>query len=101
MTQLEYEEIQKGDSLYFARIMPSFGYYEIHDVVLVTKYEDHCSVCELKTKQSFIFNLKNLCEHLYVGKEEALTYLKDTKKKNKDVKVYAKNKDTGIEREEE
>ena len=100
MTKLEYEEIQKGDSLYFARIMPSFGYYEIHDVVLVTKYDDHCSVCELKTKQSFIFNLKTLQDQLYVDREEASTYLKDMKKKYKDVKVYAKTKDVVAESEE-
>ena len=100
MTKLEYEEIQKGDSLYFARIMPSFGYYEIHDVVLVTKYDDHCSVCELKTKQSFIFNLKTLQDQLYVDREEALAYIKEMKKKNKDVKVYAKTKDVVAESEE-
>ena len=100
MTKLEYEEIQKGDSLYFARIMPSFGYYEIHDVVLVTKYDDHCSVCELKTKQSFIFNLKTLQDQLYVDREEALAYIKEMKKKNKDVKVYAKTKDAVAESEE-
>ena len=100
MTKLEYEEIQKGDSLYFARIMPSLGYYEIHDVVLVTKYDDHCSVCELKTKQSFIFNLKTLQDQLYVDREEALAYIKEMKKKNKDVKVYAKTKDVVAESEE-
>ena len=100
MTLTEYEDIQKGDALYFARIMPSFGYYEIHDVILVTKYDDHCSVCELKTKQSFLFNLKTLQEQLYVDREEALTYLKDMKKKNKDVRVYAKTKDVEAESEE-
>lgn len=100
MTQLEYEEIQKGDALCFARIIPKFGYYEIHDVVMVTKYDDHCSVCELKTKQSFIFNQKNMYEQLYLDREEALTYLKNEKKKNKDVKVYAKTKDTSTESED-
>ena len=100
MTQLEYEEIQKGDQLYFARIMPSFGYYEIHDVVVVTKYDDHCTVCELKTKQSFIFNIKNIHEQLYVDREEALTYLKNKQKENKGVKVYAKTKNNETESEE-
>ena len=100
MTLTEYEDIQKGDSLYFARVMPSFGYYEIHDVVVVTKYDDHCSVCELKTKQSFIFNLKSLREQLFVDKEEASAYLKEMKKKNKDVKVYSKTKDIEAESEE-
>ena len=100
MTLLEYEDLQKGDTLYFARILPSFGYYEIHDVVIVTKYNDHCTVCELKTKQSFIFGLKNLQEQLYVDREEALTYLKNKQKENKGVKVYAKTKIDETESEE-
>ena len=100
MTQVEYDEIQKGDQLYFARIMPSFGYYEIHDVIVVTKYDDHCCVCELKTKQSFIFNLKTLQEQLYLDRDEALAYLKKKQKENKNVKVYAKTKNNETESEE-
>ena len=101
MTQLEYEDIQKGDSLYFARMLPSFNYYEIHNVVLVTKQSDYCTVCETKTKQSFIFNLKNMYEQLYVDKDEALEYLKGMKKKNKGVKVYSIAKEKSTESEEE
>ena len=100
MTQLEYEDIQKGDSLYFARMMPSFGYYEIHDVVVVTKADDYCTVCETKTKQSFIFNLKSMYQQLYVNRDEALTYLKEEKKKNKNIKVYSKTKEESTESEE-
>ena len=100
MTHLEYEDIQKGDSLYFARMMPSFGYYEIHDVVLVTKQNDYCTVCETKTKQSFIFNLKSMYKQLYIDRDEALTYLKEQKKKNKNVKVYSKTKEESAESEE-
>lgn len=89
MTQLQYEEIQKGDKLYFARIMPKFGYYEIHDVVMVSKYDDHCTVCETKTKQSFLFNVNdNSVEPLFIDREDALAYLKKKQKENKNVKKY-------------
>lgn len=98
MTFNEYQDCQRGDKLYFARIMPKFGYYEIHDVVMVNKYDDHCSVCETKTKQSFLFNVKeNGVDTLFVDRDEALKYLKDEKKKNKDVKLFVVNEEGGDE----
>ena len=96
MTFNEYQDCQRGDKLYFARIMPKFGYYEVHDVVMVNKYDDHCSVCETKTKQSFLFNVKeDRIRPLFVDRDEALQYLKDEKKNNKDVKVYATSEERG------
>ena len=98
MTLQEYEKCQRKDKLYYARIIPKFGYYEIHDVVMVSKYDNHCSVCETKTKQSFMFNVKGngIC-NLFVDREEALNYLKDEKKKNKDVKLYVTSEERGDE----
>lgn len=90
MTKEQYEKLKKGDALCFARIMPSFGYYEIHDVQVVTKYDDHCTVTEKKTKQSFLFNIENAIKHLYVNRSDALDFLKTEKEKNKNAKVYAK-----------
>jgi len=101
MTRLEYEDIQKGDALCFARIMPMFGYYEIHDVVVVSKCHDYCVVCETKTKQSFLLLMKDIENKLYIDREDALTFLKEEKKKNKDVKVYSKTKEQSTESEEE
>lgn len=100
MTQLQYEDIQKGDALYFARIMPKFGYYEIHDVVMVTKYNDYCTVCETKTKQCFLLSVKDIEDRLYIIRDDALGYLREEEKKNKDVKVYTKTKDVETESEE-
>ena len=94
MTQLQYDDIQKGDKLYFARIMPKFGYYEIHDVVMVTKYDDHCTVTETKTKQSFLLMNKDIANKLYIKRDDALVFLRAEENKNKDIKVYAKNKES-------
>ena len=101
MTQLQYEDLQKGDALYFARIMPRFGYYEIHDVVMVTKYDDHCTVCDTKTKQCFLLGSKDIENRLHIIRDDALQYLLDEQEKNKDIKVYSKTKESSTESEEE
>ena len=100
MTKEEYDKLKKGDELHFARVMPRLGYYEIHDVVVVTKYDDHCSVSEKKTKQAFLFSTSNALECLYFDRKDALDYLKEEKKNNKDVKVYSFSREESIESEE-
>ena len=90
MTKKQYKNLKKGDSLFFARTMPVFGYYEIHEVHLVTKYDDHCTITDTKTKQSFLLDIKNVLTNLFIVRKEASDYLKSEKEKNKKVKVYNK-----------
>lgn len=87
MTKTEYDEIEKGDPLFYARVMPELGYYEIHNVTLVTKQDDYCTVTEGKTKQMFLFIKKDIYSRLYLKRAEALEFLKEQKIAYKDVKV--------------
>lgn len=100
MTLEEYNECERGDKLYYARIMPRFGYYEIHNVIMVHKYDDHCSVTENKSKQSFLFFVKDdgIC-NLFIDRDKALQYLKEEKKNNQNVKVYTQEKENNEESE--
>lgn len=100
MTKEQYDNLKKGDILHFARIMPRLGYYECHEVIVAAKYDDHCTVAEKKTKQSFIFLTSKALEHLYIKRNDALEYLKEVKKNNKDVKVYAMTKEETTESED-
>jgi hypothetical protein len=99
MTKEQYDKLQKGDELHFARVMAKLGYYEIHDVVVVSKSDDHCTVSEKKTKQAFLFSTSNALNQLYIERKDALEYLKEEKKNNKDVKTYSltKEESTGSE----
>lgn len=100
MTKEEYDKLRKGDELHFARVMAKLGYYEIHDVVVVSKSDDHCTVSEKKTKQSFLFGINNALEQLHINRSEALDYLKEEKKKNKDIKMYSLTKEESTESED-
>ena len=93
MTVKEYQNAQRGDKLHYVRVMPTLGYYEIHDLILVSKYDDHCSATETKTKQSFIFIGEHIYEDLYYNRNEALEHLKELKNKYKNVKVITERED--------
>ena len=100
MTKEQFDKLKKGDELYFARVMARLGYYEIHDVIVVSKSDDHCTVSEKKTKQSFIFSTSNAMNQLHINRNEALDYLKEEKKRNKDVKMYSLTKEESTESED-
>lgn len=100
MTKEQYDKLKKSDELHFARVMPKLGYYEIHDVVVVSKSDDHCTVSEKKTKQAFLFATSNALEYLHIDRSDALDYLKEAKKNNKDVKMYSLTKEESTESED-
>lgn len=100
MTLEEYKNCRRGDKLYYARIIPTFGYYEIHNVIMVSTYDNYCSATESKSKQSFLFFVKEdgIC-NLFIDRDEALQYLKEEKKKYKSVQVYTQDKENNEESE--
>ena len=94
MSDVKLDELHKHDKVLFTRIMPKLGYYEIHDCVVATLHNvlhdnsDYCTVCDTKTKQSFLIHKPRVEEVLFRDRRLALEYLEEEKRINKDVKVY-------------
>lgn len=93
MTVQEYEELERGDIVYYARIMPQLGYYEVHTLVIITHLEEYCTGTESESKQTFIFNPKNACMYLFKERDDAVNALKEFKIKYKDVRIICDRKD--------
>lgn len=93
MTIQEYDELERGDKVYYTRIMPQLGYYEIHNLHIVTHDDEYCTGAESESKQTFIFNKNNACMYLFLQRDEALQALKDFKTKYKDVRIITDRKD--------
>ena len=95
MSDVVFEEINIPEVLYFARILPPFGYYEIHELKINHRYEnpkdhnqDYIAGSDKDTKQRFTFGKKSAEEKLFHDRDKALKYLQQEEKENKDVKVY-------------
>lgn len=87
MSDIDYEELQKGDSVIFARALPRIGYYELLDLHIVSVYEKYCTGADLKTKQTHSFNRKLAEEVLFFDRNLAIKYLNRKKYENKNIKV--------------
>lgn len=97
MSDVVFEDIKLPDVLYFTRIMPSFGYYEIHEIKINYRYDDpdpkesFVSGSDKDTKQRFIFTKRLAEEKLFRDRDKALDYINQKKEEYKDVKVYSSN----------
>ncbi len=87
MSDLKYENLQKGDVVIFARVLPKIGYYELLDLHIVSVYDDYCTGADTKTKQTFLFSRKLAEKVLFLNRNSAKKYLNEKKIENKDIKV--------------
>lgn len=68
------DEIERGDELYWARILPRNKIKEVILVKIITIKENHCVGCDMKTKQSYI-----IVNHLFRNGKGAKAFLKQPK----------------------
>lgn len=87
MSDINYEELKKGDSVVFARVLPRIGYYELLDLHIVSVYEKYCTGADSKTKQTYSFNRKLAEDVLFFDRNMAIEYLDKKKLENKNIKV--------------
>lgn len=91
---VKMNDLKRHDKVLFARIMPKMGYYEIHDCIVATIHsDDYCTVCDSKTKQSFLMHKPRAEEVLFKDRKLALKYLDEQRKLNKNVIVFKEDEE--------
>lgn len=65
--------MQKGDMIYWARIIPNIGYAEIFDLKIRTVQDDWCVGTDKTTKQAYFF--KQSSPVIFTERKDALDYL--------------------------
>ena len=87
MSDITYDNLRKGDSVIFARVLPKIGYYELLDLYIVSVYDKYCTGVDTKTKQTYCFGRKLAEEVLFLNRNLAINYLNQKKQENKNIKV--------------
>lgn len=78
-----FNELQEGQIVFFARMLPNHEYYKVLDLKIVSIHEKYCTGTDLKTKQTFAFDKKLAEQVLFLNRNEALAYLNSKKALNK------------------
>lgn len=84
-------KIKKGDQLYFSRILPNVGIYEVCDVKVRTVANSWFSVTEKRTHKTFLFSYADINKTIFYNREEAVWIVKEQEKNKKiisDEKYY-------------
>lgn len=73
----EQPSINVGDMLYYARIMPGLGVYDILDLKVRTVKDDYFACIDKRDKRAYIFSYDNINEHVFMQRSKAVEKVKD------------------------
>lgn len=75
MSNVIYDELEKGDIVFYARILPKNNYYKVMDLRIVSIHQNYCTATDLKSKQTYPFDREVAEQVLFFNKKDALDYL--------------------------
>ena len=87
----EIREVEKGDIVYYARILPKTETFEVLELKVRSVYPTYFATVEKRTKCSFIFSYKDIGNHVFMDRKVCLDRVKDEEEK------YRENKGSEIE----
>jgi len=77
--------LEKGQIVYYARIVENVGIYEILELRLRTVEETYFVGTEKITKHAYLFGMNSLGESIFFDRQQALKIVKEAEKNKKEV----------------
>lgn len=75
--ELEHPLIAIGDTLYFARIIPTVGIYNVLDLKVRTVENDYFACIDKRDKNAFLFSYKDIDKTVFQYRKDALLKVKE------------------------
>ena len=76
-------DLKKNDIVYYTRIIPSVGIYEVCELKIRTVKDTYFVGLDERDKHACLFSEKHLDKMVFKNKKEALKVIKELKKKYK------------------
>lgn len=80
--------IKKGDVVYYARIIPTVGLYDVCEIKVRYVTDTWFSGVEKTTKTAFLFSNKEIDKNVFMKRNDALKIVLD-KEKNAPKRIYS------------
>ncbi len=78
----------KGDIVYYARIFPKTGTFEVDELRIRTVEETYFVGTEKDSRQAFLFSYDAMDDEIFLDRDEALAKVKQAEKENKNKKQF-------------
>ena len=72
--------INIGDTLYYARIMPRLGIFDVYDLKVRTVEDTYFVAIDKCDKKSYLFSYKDVDKTVFANREDALSKVKEAEK---------------------
>ena len=79
--------IHKRDTVYYARIHPSLGIYDLDELVIRTVAEEFFVGIEKKEKRAFLFPYSSINKTVFVKRQDALNKIKEAETNKPNIKL--------------
>lgn len=73
MTNETNEDVKKGNYVYYARIIPQCGIYDVLDLKIQNVNDKYFTGTDKKDKKSYIFSYKNIDNCIFTHRGDALS----------------------------
>lgn len=79
--------MKKGDIVYYTRIIPSVGIYDLLELKIRTVADEYFAGMEKRDKQIFLFNYSDINKIVFEDRRKALSIVKNAEKNKKDISM--------------
>lgn len=78
--------VKKKDVLYYVRVFPNHGMYDLCEMIVRTVTDDDWFVTtDKRSKQAFLFYYNDIGKIIFKDRKEALTIIKEAEKNKKQI----------------
>lgn len=77
--------IKKKDVLYYTRIVPTCGMYDLCELVVRGVYDNYFVGIDKRDKQAFLFNFSDIGKVVFENRKQALEIVLEAQKNKKNV----------------
>ena len=79
------QELKKKDIVYYARIIPSSGIYDVYELIVRTVEDDWFVGLEKRDKQAFLFSSSDFNKTVFKNRNKALEVVKFAESNKKEL----------------
>ena len=73
--------LHKGDIVYYTKIFPTLGIYDLDELKIRTIADDYFVGIEKRTKRAFLFYYSSFNKTIFANRTDALNKIKEAEKK--------------------
>ena len=78
--EVDTKGIERNDIIYYARIMPKLGIFDVYDLKVRTVADTYFVAIDKRDKKSYLFNYSDINKTIFMNIEDAVTKAKEAEK---------------------